>query len=332
MKQTDWSFLACTSRGTIALLWLVLVSHLSAAGFEEDFSTDPLERGWRTFGQAQLFHWDAAHQQLEVTWDSSQPNSYFFHTLGTVLTKTDDIELRFDLWIDDLALGVLPDKPFTFELAVGLVRLQDATSTNFVRGSGSQSPNVMEFDYFPDSGFGATISPAIISSNNQFMTSFTFPLELTSQHLFHVEMSYQATNQTLSTLLQRDGQPVGPIKEVHLSPDFTDFRLDTLAISSYSDLGADGSILARGHVDNVEVTVPDPPAPSLHGAFKAGAWEVTFQSDARWQYSLERSEDISEWRPLAGAAVSGNGGEQTLRDEFPTPIGHGVYRVRLERP
>src|SRR5262249_55583110 len=198
-----------------------------------------------------------------VTWDSSKPNSYFYHLLGTVLSKTEDAQLSFDLEIDDLAVGVEPTKPFTFELAVGLCRLSNATGSNFFRGKGTQSPNLFEFDYFPDSGFGATVSPTIVSSNNQFIPSFTFPLELTLHQTFHIEMDYSGASGILATTMQRDGEPFGPIKPVVLGNTFTDFRLDALAISSYNDTGADGSILAHGTIDNVRVTVPEPPRASL---------------------------------------------------------------------
>jgi len=42
-----------------------------AAVFHEDFSADPQGRGWQIFGNANLFHWNSADQDLEVAWDSS---------------------------------------------------------------------------------------------------------------------------------------------------------------------------------------------------------------------------------------------------------------------
>ena len=52
--------------------------------------------------------------------------------------------------------------------------IKRGTGVNAINGA----RNALEFDYFPDSGFGATISPTILSSNNQFVTEFAFPLEL----------------------------------------------------------------------------------------------------------------------------------------------------------
>src|SRR5260370_38388942 len=42
----------------------------------EDFATDPAQRGWRTFGDASPFAWDATHPDLPVTWDPSHTNRF----------------------------------------------------------------------------------------------------------------------------------------------------------------------------------------------------------------------------------------------------------------
>ena len=201
---------------TVLVLCALAALPLLGAELNEDFSSDPTERGWKVTGDAGLFAWDSAAQNLQVTWDSSRTNSYFWHALGTVIGRTDDVELAFDLQLQDVTVGITPGQPFTFELAIGLLNLQSVTSTNFVRGTGLNLANVMEFDYFPDSGFGATISPTIVSSNGQFATSFTFPLALDPGALFHVQLNYAATDQTLTTTVRRNGEPYGSIKMVTL--------------------------------------------------------------------------------------------------------------------
>jgi hypothetical protein len=320
--------------GFLLAAGVFLMARLYGAGFVEDFATDPGGRGWRTFGDAELFHWNEIEQDLEVTWDSSKPNSYFCRSLGNILAKSDDVQLSFDLRIIDIAVGLDPGKPFTFELAVGLINLREATGTNFVRGTATQSPNLLEWDYFPDSGFGATISPVIVSSNNQFIPSFTVPVELTANHVYHVQLSYSAANQTLNTTMLRDGASIGPIKPVQLGATFTDFRVDTVAISSYSDQGADGSILAHGRIDNLAVTLPDPPQPVLtwEGPPAGKAGQITFQSTTNWSYTLERTDDWKQWVQVSNP-VPGNGAEQMLQDQSMSGAPpQAFYRVRLERP
>ncbi|HLZ55045.1 MAG TPA: hypothetical protein VKS19_11240, partial [Verrucomicrobiae bacterium] len=213
----------------LLILWgLVAALACGAATLTEDFSSDPLPNGWKIFGDTNLFQWDATNQDLAVTWDSSQTNSYFYHSLRTIVAKSDDFSLAFDLQLSDIAVGVNSNKPDTFELAVGFINLVSATNTNLERGIGINAAhgarNVCEFDYFPDSGFGATISPTLISSNNQFATTFAHPFTLDPGALFHVAMTYSAGNQTLQTSVTRNGQPFATTNVV-LGSSFSDFRL-----------------------------------------------------------------------------------------------------------
>ncbi|HWH68587.1 MAG TPA: hypothetical protein VNT26_04345, partial [Candidatus Sulfotelmatobacter sp.] len=198
----------------VGVCWLARPLAVQGADIliSEDFASSPALHGWQTYGETNLFSWNAANQNLEVTWDSSKENSYFLHPLGATLNRSNDFILRFDLRLADIAIGTQPDKPYTFQIAVGLLNLTNATNANFLRGTGFTSPNLVEFDYFPDSGFGATVSPALISSNNEYNDGgFTFPLELTAGDLYHVEMRFIAAQQTLTTRMTRNGQPFGPV-------------------------------------------------------------------------------------------------------------------------
>jgi hypothetical protein len=301
---------------------------------QEDFTANPVTRSWQAFGDSSLYHWNSTNQNLEVVWDSSRPNSYFALPLNTVLSRSDDFGFVFDLQLNDIAIGTVPGKPFEFQLAIGFINLAEATATNFLRGTGTDSPDLAEFDYFPDSGFGATVSPAIISSNVQFATSFNSPLELTPHDRFRVAMSYTASNQTLVTAITRNGAAFGPIQDVVLDTNFTDFRVDHFALSSYSDAGQDtqiaGSILAHGVVDNVVVTVPDPAVPDLAGTITNGAWQIAFTARTNWLYTLERTENFRLWTAVS-PATPGVNQRLTLADT--SAIAANVfYRVRASRP
>jgi hypothetical protein len=302
------------------------------ATLHEDFANDPGRRGWRTFGEAALFLWNSGSESLDVTWDSSKPNSYFYRPLGTVLSKSDELTLSFDLRLPEFAVGTTPGKPFTFELAVGLINWRNATSTNFLRGTGAHSPNLLELDWFPDSGFGATLSPVMVSSNGQFAVSHTVPFELNPDNVYHFSLRYSAASQTLTTAVRINDGPSMPARDVVLTPAFTDFRLDTLAVSSYTDQGAGGSILARGTIDNLQLIYPNPPLPAMRGGLDAGAWQVVLAGAQGWLHTLERTEDWREWQTVS-ASHWGTGGELLLRDESAAALPQAAfYRVRLERP
>jgi hypothetical protein len=307
-----------------------VASPSSVGALHEDFSMDPLTRGWQVAGDASLFRWNATNQNLEVTWDSSRRNSYFYHPLNTILAKSDDFAFSFELKLTEVAIGLRPGKLFSFELALGFVNLQTATATNLTRGTGTQSPNLVEFDYFPDSGFGATISPTIVSTNNQFIPSFSFPLELKTGDLYQVSLNYTGGSQKLVTTMTRNGQPFGPIKDVMLPATFTDFRVDSLAISSYNDTGADGSILARGVVDNLRADLPPLPIQDLRGAVTNRTWQVQFTGRTNWTYTLEKTEDFRQWTPI-GPKAPGTGSRQALQDAAALSA-KGFYRLRAERP
>jgi len=317
-------------------LMLALVACLPARGgeFLEDFSSDPLARGWGIFGDASLFQWDAANQDLVVTWDSSRTNSYFFKPLGTVLTRDDDFAFAFDLRLQDIAIGVNAAKPFTFEIAVGFFNLASASDPGWQRGSGRSllhgPRNLAEFDYFPDSGYGPTVAPILISSNNEWAYYNSIGLTLDPGALFHVQMSYTASNATLSTVMTRDGAPFGPIHDVVIGTSFTDFRLTHLGIMSYSDAGADGSLLAHGTVDTISVTTPAPPVANFAGQFSGGTWQVPVVGASNWVYVLERTTDLVVWTGVSGP-FTGSGDVLVLQDTSP-PEAKAYYRVHATRP
>ena len=299
-----------------------------AATFTEDFTGLPTN--WLVYGNASLFASNTNAHALDVTWDSREPNSILYHRLGNVLTRHDDFAFEFDLTLHDIEIGMTPERPYTFEVAVGLINVRNATAPAFIRGQFSGTRNIVEFDYFPTfSSFGATVAGTIVSSNNMFAYGHNFPLEMTMEDLFHVRMDYAASNSTLNFSMTRNGEPFGPLEPIHLSANFSDFRVDAFAISSYSDQQADGSILAHGTVDNIVVVYPEGPITQLVGRLAAGSFEARFDSRTDWTYQLERTSDLTTWTAV-GAFVPGTGGELVLSDQ--AAVAYAFYRVRAERP
>ncbi len=306
-----------------------------ATTLAEGFATDPLAWNWIATGNTNLFHWNAANQNLEITWDSSQSNSYFCRAFGTSLTKASDFMLGFDVRLSDIGPGTDTNKPFTFQIAIGLLNLAQATNAGFIRGTGTDAPNLVEFDYFWDSGFGATVSPVLISSNNEFSAGgFTFPLELTTNALFHVTLLYTAEDRTLRTIMTRNGVPFGPIRDATLAANFSDFTVDHLGVSSYSDAGQDpmygeGSVLAHGVVDNLMFAAP-PPVTKVQAMNESGSASVQFRATTNWLYALERTTNFQTWNTVS-AVIPGVSGTMQLQDTNP-PTANAFYRVHAEYP
>lgn len=333
------------------MLWRLCIAVLlavalpsGAAVFQESFATDPFVRGWRTFGDASLFHWSAANQNLEVTWDSSRTNSFFHLPLGTIVTKSDDFDFSFDVRLGDIRLGSTPGKTNEFQIALGLINYASATRTNAFRGAGQSSlygvRNVVEFDYFPDAGFGETFASTVVSTNNRIYPMHNFPLRMTTGDTFRITMTYAASNQLLRTSATKNGAPFG------LAPGNTladlslagrnDFRVDSFAVISYSDAiqagppAFHGSVLAHGAVDNVQVVVPAAPVSSVQLAFENSRWRAQFSSATNWTYTLERCTDLLSWASVS-IAGTGTGAMLSLSDTNPSTM-KAFYRVRADRP
>jgi hypothetical protein len=326
----------------LALACLVIVTAASfseAAVFEEDFARDPAQRGWRGVGDASLFEWDATNQNIAVTWDSSHTNSFFLRSLDTVLARSDDFSFSFDLRLSDIRAGSTPGKSNEFEIAIGLLNYRNATNANAFRGAGASLSNgvrnLIEFDYFPDAGFGDTFATTVISSNNVFAFAHNFPLTLTTGDVFRFTLSYTAADQVLRTSALRNGAPFDALADVALAGK-PDFRVDTFAVINYSDAiqagspAFHGSVLAHGTVDNVRLILPPPPLAAVSLRHSNPVWCAEFASVTNWTYTLERSADFCAWQPI-GASRSGTGAVLGLPDTN-APLMKLFYRVRAERP
>jgi len=322
-------------RVPLLFLWgLVAVSTGGAATIQEDFSGDPQQDGWNIFGDTNLFHWDSTNQNLDVTWDSSQTNSYFYHSLGTILARDDSFHLSFDLRFQDYTNGITPGKSYDFEAAVGFLNFANAIQTNFSRGAGISKTygpvNLVEFAFFPAfSSYLPTISQVIVSTNNVWLYNNRNLLDMTPGQWFRVDMDYNSSTRTLTTTVTNNGVQYGMTQTILVPTNF-DFRATAVSVSSYSDQNATGSILAHGSVDNFTVTVPAPPVQNLTGGFTGGIWQAQFLSRSNWLYTLQRSGDFQSWTNVLSMAP-GNATNLYLPDAGP-PADKAFYRVKAERP
>jgi len=317
---------------------LTVSAAAQTTSFTEPFSSDPGQHGWRITGDSSLFQWDSTNQNLRMTWDSSRENSYFYYSLGTILTRGDDFSFAFDLQLIDIGAGLDASKNSTFEIAIGFLNLDLATQTNFLRGTGVNSPDVAELDYFWDSGFGATVSPTLVDTNSTFnyVSSSDYAIfALSPGDWYHIVMSYAASNQAVVTTVTNFEQTSGVrINQSINTTNFADFRLGTFSISSYSDAGQDpqyaGSVLAHGLIDNVMVTVPAPPLQTVLGSLTNGDWRAEFVGRTNWLYTLERTADFKSWSAVS-PPTAGQTGVMSLSDTNPATSGN-CYRIRASRP
>ena len=297
----------------LAIAGLFALSAVRATTLTETFSANPLQNGWQIFGDTNLFQWDSASQNLVVTWDSSQTNSYFYHPLGTILARDDDFSVAFDLRLTNFIAGVDPRMPSTFPLSVGLLDLAKASQPDFLRGTGYNAPDLVEFSFFPDPGgswiYGPSLTAVMIDATGLNYSSGGYaPDSLTTNDLFRVSLTYTASTSNLVMTITRNNQMFVSNSIASLGATFTDFRVDAISISSYSQAGQDttiytnadgstviyaGSLLAHGVVDNFVLTLPPPPVQNLAGVFSNGLWQTQFISRSNWVYTLERTTNFA---------------------------------------
>jgi hypothetical protein len=168
-----------------------------------------------------------------------------------------------------------------------------------------------------------------LTRNNVWLYNHDNLLEMTPGENFRVNMDYVAVTRTLTTVISNNAMQYGQTQTIVVPANF-DFRLTRLSISSYSDVRDIGSVLAHGTVDNLRVTVPEPPVTHLSGAFAGANWQLQFTSRTNWLYRLERTTNFITWQ-VAADAVSGNDGTLGLTDLNP-PLSNAFYRVRANRP
>jgi hypothetical protein len=308
---------------SLALAGAFVLSAAHAATVAEDFSTDPLQNGWKIFGATNLFQWDSTNHQLAVTWDSSQTNSYFYHPLGRICSKSNDFLVMFDLRLSNAAAS-----GYGFELAIGLLHFSDATNADFSR-SGGNSPNLFEFDYFPTDDLGDPSSiDATLKDTKPGYAGFYFAydnLPLNPSVTYHITLMHTAGSSTISGNVLANGQPFASLTNIYNALP-GDFCLDTFSISSYTDDGFGGSILAHGTVNNIVFASPLPV--SMVNAVTAE--EVQFVSDTNWLYMLQRTTDFQSWTNVSPITL-GNATNLFLQDTNP-PIKKAFYRVSASRP
>ena len=291
----------------------------------ENFSANPLANGWAAHGDESLFEWDAEGGALAVTWDSEKPNSNFHRPLGLTLTEADTFAFAFDIALDEVKAGHLDGQPYTFELALGLINSKSAKADGFSRGTGSDSPNLVEWDYFPDTGFGATISPTIVSAKSQFAAGFTFPAALSAGKQYSVRMEYDPDERALKTFMLENGKVWKTIKTVALADDFVGFVVDAFSISSYTAKGSESSLLANGSVDNLAIGVGRSKPRIVNTRLADGQWTARSFGYGTAGYLLERSADLRGWQPVRNG-VREDGFYLRLIDENPS-LGDGFYRL-----
>ena len=314
-----------------AVLVAVLFAATAAVAdtiINEKFAADPAQGGWQAFGDTNLFTWDAAHKVMDVTWDSTRPNSYFYHPLGASITTTDSFCVQFDLQLSNAAAYA-----YGQSLAIGLLHWKDATNASFSRTLAT-SPNVFEFDYYPAYNYGGWSGPdTVAASIVDDAGNFNYRAEVQSLLpgvTYHIVLLHYANSIDINGVIYTNGQAMSTFVQAHNYYPANDdgaFVFDTLSVNSYADDGfADEDIFAQGTVANFSFASPLPMA-AIQTSVAGQTW---FASNTNWIYTLEQSGDFATWSPAATPVV-GNG-TNLLLQATNMPGDKTFYRVRADLP
>ena len=335
----------------LVIAGLSVVCASRAVTIVEDFSTDPQPNGWQVFGDTNLFYWNATNQNLEVTWDSTRPNSYFYHPLNVTLTRRDDFTLEFDLRLIDIASGVEPGKTGPMQIGIGFLNLAAATDASFMRGAWGGAPNVAEFAYYTWGYY--EYEGDVHASPNSTVPSFIpgtdpyhyapgaslspFAAELPTNQMVHIRLAYTGSDQSAAVSVTTNGVPLREFAPLVLTDpgnsQFTpadNFRVNIFSISSYSSNGDYyDSVLAHGVLDNLTVTAQLQAIGRLTGGPTTnGLWGAQFFSRSNWVYTLERTTDLKSWRSVS-TTLRGTEDYLTLQETNTLPA-RAFYRVRAD--
>lgn len=297
----------------------------------EKFSTDPAADGWQASGNPALFAWDPTHQVLNVTWDSTQTNSYYYHPLGLTLTTNDGFVVQFDLTLSNaVSFG------YGQELAIGLLNWNEATNADFSRTiqyPPNVSPDLVEFDYFPAYDYGGFTGPdtvtATVADHSASLAWGADYQTLASNVTYHVVLIHYPATLGISATLSTGGRVISTFplpNNYYPTNDSGAFALDTLAVMSYSDDGYGDDIYAQGTIANLACASPLP----VNAIRAVAAGQVQFTSDTNWVYTLEQSTNLQTWSP-AGPVTAALGTNLTLTTTHWLP-GAAFYRVRADLP
>jgi len=318
MKKSLFLLLALASA-------LSLASAVRASLVYEKFTTDPALDGWQSFGDSNLFQWDATNGVLDVTWDSTQPNSYYYHPLGVTLTTNDGFCVQFDLTVSNvMTFG------YGQQLAVGLFNYAEATNNNYLRTWGTL-PDVCEFDYFPADQEGDPASDDATTTDSATKFFFAYDNQTLNPGItYRVVLVHWPDTLFITGTIFTNGQVMTTLPIVFANyPTMNDagaFQLDTLSISSYADDESGDDVYAQGTVANLACAWPLP----VNTIQAIAAGKVQLASDTNWVYTLEQTADFQTWTPAA-PAVTGNGTNLVLQATNTTPA-YLFYQVQAHLP
>ncbi len=303
---------------------------LIAYEMRTDFSADPFGSrpgAWSIIGDAQLFRWNSDTHQLDVTWDSSRPNSFCVWPLPYSVSAKDAFRFGWTLTLRDAGARESAVHSNVLQISVALLqqaRLPDGYPQRTRAGRASE---LLDFSFFPLADYGpfgmaAYISPVAFGKTTagySFGNSYNLADGLPHPIICEWDSSARRLRTTVAGV--GDLAPTDPPL-----PVTDDFSVDAFAIIVWNEGPTpNDSLLAHGSIGEVVINLPEPAVGRLKFEFTSRT--IRFSSRANYVYALEASGDLIHWSPADGP-VAGNEGELALIDSREALFPLQFYRVR----
>ncbi len=214
------------------------------------------ESGWMLQGDADIFMESAGAGEARFFWNTELPNSSVYFPLGTTLDHRSNFEFSVTMELTSMDIDFIPESFYGFQISMGFHESASIQDSSFRRGTGTDSPNLVEWNFFPDTGFGATVSPVITDSQSAFFASFNFPVDIPLNEEVIITGSYDGQLMEFrSTLITSGSGPVemDPVK-LPESDEFQGFAVDAFGLTSYADFDGNGQLEASARIVAVDLS------------------------------------------------------------------------------
>ena len=237
-----------------------------------------------------------------MRWDSEKQTSSLFFPFGRQLSHEVDFSASVVFQLRSLDIEFDPGSFYGFQLSLGFFNSERVFLESYRRITGSDSPDLVEWDFFPDTGFGATISPTIVDSASQFFPTFNFPIDLPVDEDIEVTLEYVSEFRELRSTLRAGEGELRAMETVKLpGPDddsFAGFMVDSFGFTSFRDFDDSGSFSAEAQIIQTNISW-SAGAPSISGHLKPArlSWN---EDQSHLKISIPQAGDTSHlvrlWR------------------------------------
>jgi len=266
---------------------------------------------WKFFGNTELIQPPQSSEKSVIfNWNTESANSALFIPIGYKINQQSDFKISTVFELTSLNIEFTPGSFYGFEIAFGLFDSSQVLKDTYIRGSGVDSPDLVEWDYFPDTGFGGTISPTIVDQDSDFFPTFNFPIELPIGKDIRVDLVFDSSDMILKSSLEFN-ESVIEMEPVKLSDQdtFDGFDLDSAGFVSYKDYDDNGVLTTEAKIKSFSLSwTPSPDAKPNPLPVSISTSDITIDPPSPQLDNMDIrvwvSHDLSHWELFQSMTIN----------------------------